>query len=105
MIISDERFAAVLTADDGEPMLFDDVGEMLQTVAVEGLDGRRAWAHDRDSKTWIDATTATYVAGDAAATPMGTGIVAFAGRDAAAALAAEQGAAFASWEDALRSFA
>jgi copper chaperone NosL len=105
MIISDERFAAALTADTAEPVVFDDVGEMLQAVAAEGLNGRRAWAHDRESKTWIDAATATYVAGDPATTPMGTGIVAFASRDAAEAFAAAHGAAFASWEDALRSSA
>jgi nitrous oxide reductase accessory protein NosL len=102
MIISDERFAAALTVEDIEPVLFDDVGEMLQTVAAEGLAGRRAWAHDRESVAWLDAMTATYVRGDAGTTPMGTGFSAFANRDAAAAFAAEQGGDVMAWDDAIR---
>ena len=101
MIISDERFAGALVAADGSAELFDDVGEMVQTVGEEGLQSRRAWAHDRNSAAWIDAVMASYVQGDAGTTPMGTGIVAFASGEAAQAFAAEHGGALLSWNDAI----
>ncbi|MCC7023719.1 MAG: nitrous oxide reductase accessory protein NosL [Thermomicrobiales bacterium] len=101
MIISDERYAGGLVAEDGTARLFDDVGEMLQSVRESGLNGQRAWAHDWGSRDWIDATTAIFVKGDPKSTPMGTGIVAFASRDAADAYIAEQGGTAMTWEEAI----
>jgi copper chaperone NosL len=101
MIISDERFAAALTSESGEAILFDDVGEMLQTVAEESLGARLAWANDRNEKGWFDATKGVYVRGDAKTTPMGTGVVAFNTRDGAEAFAAEFGGTVLSWNDAV----
>ena len=64
MIISEERYAAGLVAGDGTAALFDDLGEMLQSVREEGLQGRRAWVHDWARWEWIDATSAVYVRGE-----------------------------------------
>lgn len=100
MIISDERYAAGLVASDGTTTLFDDVGEMLQSVREEGLNDRRAWAHDWNSRAWIDATTAVYARVAPETTPMGTGIVAFSARREAEAYAAEQDGTILAWEDA-----
>lgn len=100
MIISDELFAGALVAADGKTKVFDDVGELLQTVREEGLRGRRAWAHDRTTAAWIDAVNASYVQGDAGTTPMGTGVVAFAKGEDAGAFAAEHGGEILSWNDA-----
>lgn len=103
MIISDERFAAALVAADGSARLFDDAGEMLLSVTEAGLDGQRAWVHDRNSAEWIDATTATYARGAPETTPMGTGYVAFARREDAVAFAAQPGGAgqVLTWQEAI----
>ena len=91
MIISDERYAAALVAPDGRVRLFDDAGEMLMSAAEDAPEGQRAWAHDRQGKQWIDATTAIYARGEPETTPMGTGYVAFAKREDAEAFAAQPG--------------
>jgi copper chaperone NosL len=101
MIISDERYAGGLVAAEGTNLLFDDVGEMLQSVAEDGLGGRRAWAHDWNSGAWIDAATASYVRADPAMTPMGTGFAAFAARQDAESFAAEHDGAVMTWDDAI----
>lgn len=97
MIISDERFAAALVAPDETVQLFDDVGEMLLSVKEEGSEGQRAWAHDRNSREWLDATTATFVRGAPETTPMGTGYVAFTRREDAVAFAAQSGGSGQVW--------
>lgn len=103
MIISDERFAAALVAPDGSGRLFDDVGEMLLEAAEGDVEGQRAWAHDRQSAQWIDATAATFVRGTPETTPMGTGYVAFGKRDDAVAFAAQLGSSgeVLTWQEAL----
>jgi copper chaperone NosL len=71
MTIDDARFAAALVAPDGTARLFDDIGEMI--VAEPG---QRAWVHDFQTGSWIDASTATYVMSSNLTTPMGGGILA-----------------------------
>lgn len=99
MIVADERYAAALVAADGTAEIFDDIGEMMESVRENGLNARRAWVHDWDSREWTDATSATYVRGDPEATPMGTGIVAFATKEGAEAFAAESKGPMLTWED------
>ncbi len=103
MIISDQRFAAALTADEKEAVLFDDAGEMLMTVAGDGAGTWRAWTQDRNEGGWLDAKSSVFVRGDAQLTPMGTGIVAFGAREAANAFVAEHGGMVLSWDDAIAS--
>ena len=103
MIISDQRFAAALTSDAAEAVLFDDAGEMLMTVAEDGVGTWRAWAQDRNDGGWFDAKTSVFARGDAQLTPMGTGIVAFGTREAADTFVAEHGGTVLSWDDALAS--
>jgi copper chaperone NosL len=105
MIISEERFAGALVTAGGDAALFDDVGELVLTVQEEGLDNRRAWAHDRGTGAWIDAVSASFVRGDAGATPMGTGVVAFAQRDDADAFTAEHGGSVMTWNEAISTVA
>ena len=100
MIISEERYAAGLVAGDGTAALFDDLGEMLQSVREEGLQGRRAWVHDWTGREWIDATSAVYVRGEQETTPMASGMVAFAARQDAEGYAAAQGAPVLTWDEA-----
>lgn len=80
MIVSDERYAAAIVQNqNGErkQFIFDDLGEMLR-FTPPAASQTRYWAHDVESKQWIDATTAHYVRSPANETPMLTGVVAYA---------------------------
>lgn len=92
MIISEARHAAGLAAKDAI-LTFDDTGEMIATVQERGSSSSRVWVHDFATATWIDGVTAFYVASPRAATPMGSGVVAFADRSQADAHAAANGGA------------
>lgn len=79
MIVSDERYAAAIVQNqNGErkQFLFDDLGEMVRFTPPAAAE-TRYWAHDVESKQWIDAATAHYVRSPANETPMLTGVVAY----------------------------
>jgi copper chaperone NosL len=103
MIISEERFAAGVTEDGEDPLLFDDPGELITALQEEGggLGERRAWVHDFETKEWLDATTAFYVDSHDIISPMGTGIAAFADRERAGAFAAEHAGIVRDWQTML----
>lgn len=84
MVISEPRFAGALLLEDGRSFKFDDLGDML----VYHLDRPNlkvaAWfVHDFYTEAWTRGETASYVASDTIASPMGHGLAAFAARDAA----------------------
>ncbi|MBI3565790.1 MAG: nitrous oxide reductase accessory protein NosL [Elusimicrobia bacterium] len=87
MAVSEARFAAGWVGADGESVLFDDAGEFLASAAAEP--GRLAvsWVGDFETGEWTRAGAASFVRVPGLATPMGTGVVAFAARDRAAAFA------------------
>lgn len=101
MIISEEKFASGLVAQDGTSRPFDDAGEMIATIQQEGLGTNRAWVHDYDTVEWIDATEAFYVVAKDVVSPMGTGVVAFSTKEAADGFAASHSGIVMSWEDML----
>jgi copper chaperone NosL len=101
MIISDERFAAALVDEEGEAMLFDDIGEMITVVQEEGLLERRAWVHDYETREWVDATAAFFVDSHDIITPMGTAVVALATRERADAVAADNDGTVRDWPTVL----
>lgn len=90
MIISEDRCSsALLIEHDGrrEYRLFDDIGCMLDDERESG-EGRRSierYVHDHDTRGWIEASRAVYLftEHDAIATPMGSGIVAYATSESA----------------------
>ena len=95
MLISEPRFAAALILEDGDPVLFDDAGEMFRYPQQ----GVRAWfVHDYGSEAWIHAREATYVVHPSIASPMGTGLAAFEQAADAQALAASFGAGLRSFD-------
>lgn len=104
MIISEERFAGGLVADNGEQRVFDDIGEMVMTVKEEGLGSQRVWVHDYESAEWVDGTTAIYVATESVITPMGSGLLAFQQRADAEAFVEENEGTIMTWEDVLASW-
>ena len=82
MLISEEPFAAALVlGDDVEK--FDDLGCLVRAWVAHPRPQARVWVHDRGSLAWIDGRTAAYVVSPDRASPMGSGLSAFA--DAAAA--------------------
>ncbi|HEX5166858.1 MAG TPA: nitrous oxide reductase accessory protein NosL [Thermomicrobiales bacterium] len=97
MIISDERFASGLTFEDGDPLLYDDLGEMITVIQTEDPHADYIWVHDYDSKEWIDATMAWYVDSAEIMAPMGSGLAVFETREAAEAFAATNDGTVRDW--------
>lgn len=88
MAISDERFAAELIAPDGEAYKFDDLGCLWKFRKGEGGAHPAAiFVKDFETKEWVPYARATIVTGDVA-TPMASGMVAFADTGRARAFAA-----------------
>jgi len=89
MVINDQASAAavlVRTEKGEESRLFDDIGELFDFEQEEdALPVLSRFVHDYPSRRWIDASDATFVMGDAIRTPMSSGIIAFADRQAAEA--------------------
>lgn len=82
MIISDERFAAALIADDKDGTrhvhAYDDINCMRkheQDLTTKTIAAR--YVHDAKSKQWTDASAATYIVSDKIETPMASGIAAY----------------------------
>ena len=103
MIISEPRFAASYRLDNGETKSFDGIGELLKHLHREGeLPAvAYAWVHDYNTKDWILANEAFYVAGREVVTPMGHGIVGFATESAAMDFAGDIGGTLMTWQEVL----
>ena len=89
MIISEPRYAAAYLSVDGEPRIFDDLGELCLYHRDHQEKMATVWAHDFHSEAWIDAEAATFVMSENIHTPMSFGIVAFRDREDAALFAEE----------------
>lgn len=90
MLISEPRFAAAYQAPGSDARLFDDIGCLLDGLAGESVrSGVRFWFRDVVTAEWIDADRAVFVESTRLRTPMGSGIVAYAGDAAAGRGAAE----------------
>ncbi len=103
MIISDERFASAIGYEVApgryETASFDDIGDMLDYAANHPDQPPVAWyVHDYESKEWTNATAASYVVTDKVATPMASGIIAFASSERADAMARSLGLDILDWE-------
>ena len=99
MIIDDPRFAAAYRTADGTEKKFDDLGGLLITGRELGdLEGSRIWVSDFEEKTLIDARTAFFVPTLGVNSPMGHGILAFADRSRAEALAGDLDGEVIDWE-------
>lgn len=94
MLISEDRCSSALLIDakgHREHVLYDDIGCMLDAER-RGLDGAvvvERYVHDYDTRSWLEAGAAHFVAceRDSLQTPMGSGLVAFGTADAAAGAA------------------
>jgi copper chaperone NosL len=97
MILSEPRFAAaslVETQGRVEPLLFDDIGDMLGYHAARPeLQVRRWYVHDYETEAWVDAEAAVFVRAPGLRTPMASHLAAFADAASAETFAAGQGQA------------
>ena len=78
MIISDPRFATAALPRDGDPLLFDDIGDYLSYSQSHHLVPRAVFVHDFQTKDWLRADEAWYLLSPNIHTPMGSGLAAFA---------------------------
>jgi copper chaperone NosL len=83
MLVSEPVYAAAYQAGDHEPLVFDDLGCMLDAVRRESASPITIWLQDAGGAGWINADDATVVVSPQLKTPMSGGMLAYA--DAAAA--------------------
>jgi hypothetical protein len=93
MILKDPRFAGALRFPEPgggtRVVIFDDIGELFLTLVKPGAPApSEIWVHDGVTEKWIDGRRAVYVRGEIRS-PMGLGVEAHAGRDAALRRAGE----------------
>lgn len=83
MAVSEARFAGGWIGPDGESVVFDDPGELLAALAEQPDRAASAWVRDFETGEWTRVREAAFVRAPGLATPMGTGVVAFAERSRA----------------------
>lgn len=90
MLVSEDRCSsAMLVRNQGrhEHLFFDDLGCMLdhERDGMPGVTVIERYAHDYDTRAWVDVNAAHFLYADPKSlkTPMGSGIVAFASKEAA----------------------
>jgi copper chaperone NosL len=89
MIVSDARYAAGYTDEDGMTAAFDDIGCMAEYIREHGKPPYVLWVSDYKSGEWVRAASAWFVRSDDVVTPMGSGIVAVSNESGARELAAK----------------
>lgn len=90
MIINEARHAAAYVTAAGEARRFDDIGCLVEHLAATGEDAATVWLHGEDG-AWVEGEQAALVRAPDVITPMGSGLLAFAGAERARAFAAERG--------------
>ncbi len=104
MIISEARFAAGYSTNDGEFRIFDDIGGMFAYVHEKQEDIAVFWVHDYETAEWIEAEAAFYVVNENVYTPMSFGAVAFSDEATAKNFATENQTMVMSFADTMASF-
>lgn len=101
MLISRPGFAGELRAPDGTLTKYDDLGCLLRGLLAAHRETSEAWVEDHATGRLVSLLSAFLVRGPGEHTPMGSGLVAFAGADAADAYAAAHGARVTTLADVL----
>ena len=83
MLISEPVYAAASQAPGAAARVFDDLGCLLAAARHAPGDAGRVWVHDARTGAWIDGRAAVFVTAASLQTPMGSGVIAFADREAA----------------------
>jgi copper chaperone NosL len=101
MFVTDPRFTVAYLPEDGEWILFDDIGEMFryQVILHSETKPRAIWVNDYLDKDWMRVEDAWFVQSSDINSPMGWGIAAFRDEGAARQLQADSGGVLMSWTD------
>jgi len=99
MIISEEKFASAYTSQDGQDLVFDDIGDLILYARANGedVDPLNGWVHDFETLEWVDLDRAWFVPTLSVSTPMGHSIVTFSDGARAKRFAAEIGGEAVPW--------
>ncbi len=90
MAISEKQYAAEFINRDGDAFKFDDIGCLANYIAQRKVeDAAVFYVLDFDTKQWLKAEDANFVASPSFRTPMGGGIIGFKDKSRAEAAAAE----------------
>jgi hypothetical protein len=102
MHMSQPGFAGEMRDPDGTLTKYDDVGCLIRAIVAAHREVPEAWVEDHAGGGFVPLLSAKLVRGDAATTPMGSGLVAFADESKARVYAEAHGTRVLSFEDALR---
>jgi len=103
MFVVDPRYTAAWLPEDGEWILFDDIGEMFR-YRVDRFPNAKPhviWVNDYLDREWVKAEDAWYVQTTEVNSPMGWGLAAFRNEAEAQAFQAETGGELLTWDDVL----
>ena len=104
MTLADRRFAAQALTVNGKAYPFDDIACLAAFLRDGGEQARiySVWVTEVTGvRGWIDARTATYLQRPDLSTPMASGLVAFASREAADSARQATPGALLSWDEVL----
>jgi copper chaperone NosL len=102
MHISQPGFGGELRDRDGVLTKYDDIGCLLHAMLRQHHEVPEVWVEDHGGGGFVPLLSAKLVQADGIETPMGSGLVAFAGEAGARALAQSRGGRVLVLEDVLR---
>lgn len=101
MFVVDPRYTVAALPEEGDWILFDDIGEVFKYRGGRPDQTFRAiWVNDFHDQTWLDAEDAWYLQSPGLHSPMGWGVAAFAEEAAAREFQGEFGGDLMRWSDA-----
>lgn len=103
MFVVDPRYTVAWLPDEGDWVLFDDIGEMFKyrVVRFPDAEAKVIWVNDYHDQKWLKAEEAWYVETTEINSPMGWGVAAFRDEAAARQFQAETGGELMTWQDVL----
>ncbi len=103
MFVVDPRYTVAWLPEDGDWILFDDIGEMFKYRVVRFPDAkaRVIWVNDYHDQKWLKAEDAWYVQTPEVNSPMGWGVAAFRDEAAARQFQSETGGERMTWQEVL----
>lgn len=101
MFVTDPRFTVAALPEEGDWILFDDIGELLKYYdRFPGTEFQVTWVNDFHTEEWLKAEDAWYLQSSEFNSPMGWQVAAFANEDEALAFQAEYGDELMTWDEA-----
>lgn len=102
MIINEIKYAAAVTLQSGEEKRFDDIGCMLSYVSRNKDRIKYYWVDDFNSYEIFNAENAFFIRSKNEVTPMGSGIIAFSGKEKAESFAEKENTSVMNFDDLIK---